>query len=94
MLNKLKETVKLFKQEIKIYQLVLKDTRTPRISKVILGVAVGYAVCPFDLIPDFIPVIGHLDDAIIIPVLIYIAIKTIPKEIIEDCRNKAKDQLH
>ena len=91
MLNKLKNILKLFKQEIKIYQLVLKDKRTPKLSKFILGFAVSYALCPFDIIPDFIPVIGYLDDVIIIPLFIYIAIKMTPRKIVENCRNRVKD---
>ncbi|MCB9772625.1 MAG: DUF1232 domain-containing protein [Candidatus Omnitrophica bacterium] len=90
-MNKLQDTVNHFKQEVKVYQLVLKDKRTPKASKFMLGLAVSYAVCPFDIIPDFIPVFGYLDDLIIIPLLVYIAITITPKGIIEDCRNKAKE---
>jgi len=88
MFSEFKSFAKKLKTEIKVYQLVLKDSRTPRLAKFILGLAVGYLLLPFDIIPDFIPVIGHLDDAIIIPALVIIALKIIPKEIIEDCRNR------
>ena len=54
----------------------------------LLGLAIGYLLLPFDLIPDFIPVIGHLDDVIIVPGLIYLALKMIPNEIILECREK------
>jgi uncharacterized membrane protein YkvA (DUF1232 family) len=87
-MNFLKSLYKSFKKELKIYQLVLNDKRTPKIGKFFLSLAIGYFFLPFDLIPDFIPVLGHLDDALIIPLLIYIAIKLIPKEIIVECRRK------
>jgi uncharacterized membrane protein YkvA (DUF1232 family) len=74
------------KTEIKLYRLVLKDKRTPLGAKILLSLAVGYFFMPFDIIPDFIPVIGHLDDAVIIPGLVYLALKLIPKEIIEEHR--------
>jgi uncharacterized membrane protein YkvA (DUF1232 family) len=92
LLDRLKSIGNQLKREMKVYQLVLKDDRTPRLAKIFLGLAVGYALLPFDIIPDFIPVIGHLDDFIIIPVLVIIALKMIPKEIIEDCRVRASNR--
>ena len=86
MLDRLKATAERLKREMKTYQLVLKDPRTPKPAKMLLGLAVGYALLPFDLIPDFIPVIGYLDDAIIIPLLVIAALKMIPKELVEECR--------
>jgi uncharacterized membrane protein YkvA (DUF1232 family) len=84
--DNLKSIGRNLKHEIKVYQLVLRDSRTPRLAKFFLGLAVGYALLPFDIIPDFIPVIGHLDDVIIVPALIVIALRMIPKEVVEDCR--------
>ena len=86
--DKLKKLGKQLKREIKVYRLVARDKRTPRLGKIVLGLAIGYAVLPFDLIPDFIPVFGYLDDVIIVPILFTIAIKLIPKGVIEDCRKK------
>lgn len=80
-----------FKTDLKVYRLVLKDSRTPLTAKVLLGAAVGYALMPFDLIPDFLPVIGHLDDVIIVPGLVYMALKLIPKELVEECKARVKE---
>ncbi len=87
-LDKFRTIGKTLKSELMVYRLVLKDKRTPKLAKVLLAVAVGYTVLPFDIIPDFIPVIGHLDDLIIVPALVILALKMIPKEVIEDCRKK------
>ncbi len=89
MFEKLKSVAGSLKQELKAYRLVMKDRRTPRAAKILLGTAVGYALLPFDIIPDFIPVIGHLDDALILPVLVIIALKMVPREVIDDCRARA-----
>ncbi len=88
----LKSIAKSFKRELKVYQLVLKDKRTPKSAKVFLGAAVAYALMPFDLIPDFIPVLGHLDDVVIIPLLVWIGVKLVPKEVIEDCRREIAEK--
>jgi uncharacterized membrane protein YkvA (DUF1232 family) len=85
--NKLINIAKNIKNELTIYRLVFKDKRTPVFAKILLGLALGYLLLPFDLIPDFIPVIGQIDDAIIVPGLIYLALKLIPAEIIEEHRN-------
>jgi len=87
MFTKLKSFAKIVKTEIKVYQLVLKDKRTPRLAKWLLRIAVGYLLMPFDIIPDFIPVLGQLDDIIIVGGLFTIAIKMIPKEVVADARN-------
>lgn len=86
--HKLKETAESFEREIRVYRLILADPRTPRKAKLLLWLALGYAMLPFDLIPDFIPVIGQLDDLIIIPALVLLAIRYIPKKVIAECRQR------
>lgn len=86
MFDMLKPIKRNLKRELKTYQLLLKDNRTPRLARYLLGFAVCYALMPFDIIPDFIPVMGHLDDIVIVTVLVILAIKMIPKEVVEDCR--------
>jgi len=83
--------IKRFSQGIEFYRLVLKHPRTPRASRFFLGAALTYAVSPIDLIPDFIPVIGHLDDVIVLPVLILLALRLIPGDVIAECRNRQKE---
>jgi len=92
-LNKLKSLGRQLKQEFAVYRLVLKHPQTPWAAKLFLGLAVGYLLLPFDLIPDFIPVIGQLDDIVIIPVLLYLALLFIPKWIIQSCREQVREQI-
>jgi uncharacterized membrane protein YkvA (DUF1232 family) len=89
-INKLKSLGRQLKREFAVYRLVLKHPQTPWIAKLFLGLAVGYLLLPFDLIPDFIPVIGQLDDIVIIPVLLYLALLFIPESIIQSCRDQVK----
>ncbi|MDP1521784.1 MAG: YkvA family protein [Methylotenera sp.] len=89
-IEKLKSLTKHLKQEFAVYRLVLKHPETPWIAKMFLGLAVGYLLLPFDLIPDFIPVLGQLDDVVIIPVLVYVALLFIPQAVIQSCREQVK----
>jgi len=89
MFEQLRAIGKTIKAELTMYRLVLADSRTPIVAKIVLSLAVGYLLLPFDLIPDFIPIIGHLDDAIIVPALVVIAIKLIPTEVLDEARLKA-----
>jgi len=89
-IEKLKSFTKHLKQEFDVYRLVLKHPQTPWVAKVFLGLAIGYLLLPFDLIPDFIPVLGQLDDVIIIPVLVYIALLFIPQGVIKSCRERVQ----
>ena len=88
MLNRLKISAYRFRREIKICRMVLKDKRTPLVPKLLLFSAIGYMLMPFDLVPDFIPVIGHLDDVILVAGLIILANKMIPPHIIRKYRTR------
>ncbi len=90
MLERMRSIGRDLKREIKVYQLVLADERTPKLAKFVLGLAVGYALLPFDIIPDFIPIIGHLDDLVIVPALVLLALKMIPREVVDDCRRRVQ----
>jgi uncharacterized membrane protein YkvA (DUF1232 family) len=92
-INKLKSLGRQLKHEFSVYRLVLKHPQTPWIAKLFLGLAVGYLLLPFDLIPDFIPVIGQLDEVVIIPVLLYLALLFIPKWIIQSCREQVREEV-
>ena len=90
---KLAEIAYTLKRELAFYRAVAAHPQTPRSARVLLGLAIGYALLPFDLIPDFLPVIGHLDDAIIVPGLIYLALKRVPQEVVVECRTLNNSDL-
>jgi uncharacterized membrane protein YkvA (DUF1232 family) len=77
------------KRQLWILALALKDPATPWRARIAIGAAVAYVSSPIDLIPDFIPVLGQLDDLLIVPALIAAAIKSIPPEVIARCRREA-----
>ena len=79
----LKERAKKLKSDIPAVYLALKDKETPPAAKILAGITVVYALSPIDLVPDFIPVLGYLDDVILLPALIALTIKLIPKDVWE-----------
>ena len=88
----LKERAKHLKIEIHALFLASKDPRVPWYAKLLMVLVIGYAISPLDLIPDFIPVLGLLDDLVIVPAGIALVVKMIPKEVMEECRRRAKDE--
>ncbi|MGB7843083.1 MAG: YkvA family protein [Salinimicrobium sp.] len=78
------------KQELKALRIALSEDLVPWHVKLLILFTVGYALSPIDLIPDFIPVLGLLDDLLIIPLLIYFILKLVPSEVMEYCREEAK----
>lgn len=87
----LKERAKKLKQDIPVVFLALKHKETPLTAKILAAVTVVYALSPIDLIPDFIPVLGYLDDIIILPALIALTIRLIPAEVMDACRQQAEE---
>lgn len=87
--EKLKQIAHRLKAEFNFYRVLQQHPQTPWLAKALLWLAIGYLLMPFDLIPDFIPIIGQLDEVVIIPLLIYFALKLTPDEVIANCRNQA-----
>ncbi len=94
-LAKLKARAKKIKLEIIPLYYALFDNRTPLLAKIVAGLTVGYLLSPIDLIPDFIPVLGLLDDLIIVPLLIRTTLLLIPTSVVEDIKTKidSKEKL-
>lgn len=90
-MRKIKAWAKKLKQQIFVLYLAYKDERVPWHAKIFTICVVAYAFSPIDLIPDFIPILGYLDDVIIVPLGIMFALKMIPKEVISECEDKAKE---
>ncbi|MGM9586568.1 MAG: YkvA family protein [Candidatus Limivicinus sp.] len=87
----LKQRAEKLKTNVPAVFLALKDGQTPVLVKVFAGITVAYALSPIDLIPDFIPVLGYLDDVILLPALIALTVRLIPKEVWLRCRKDAEN---
>ncbi len=85
----LKERAKKLKCDIPAVFLALNDKDTPAAAKILAAVTVVYALSPIDLIPDFVPVLGYLDDVILLPALVAITVKLIPDDIWEKSKKKS-----
>ena len=86
----LKDRTKQLKTDIPAVFLALKRRETPWGAKVLAALTIGYALSPIDLIPDFIPVLGYLDDLIILPAMVALTVRLIPAEVMADCRAQAE----
>jgi len=88
---RLKARARQLKTDVPAVFLALKRKETPLIVKILAAVTVAYALSPVDLIPDFIPVIGFLDDVLILPGLVALIIKLTPKDVFAQCRKEAEN---
>ena len=84
--DKLSQIAAKIKSEFAFYRRLQQHPQTPKLAKALLWLAIGYLLMPFDLIPDFLPVIGQLDELVIIPILLYWALQLTPPDIIAACR--------
>ena len=82
----LRQRAEQLKKDVPAVFLALKDKETPLIVKIFAGMTVIYALSPVDLIPDFVPVLGYLDDVILLPLLITLTLRLIPADKLEECR--------
>lgn len=91
-IEKLKIKASNLKKEISAIYYAYQNPSTGIVTKIVIVIALGYALSPIDLIPDFIPIIGYLDDLIIIPALIALSLKLLPEEILDESRKRASQE--
>ena len=91
-LQKLKTWAKNLKKQLLVLYLAYRDERVSWYAKLFTMLVVAYAFSPIDFIPDFIPILGYLDDVILVPLGVSLALKLIPKEVLEDCKKKVEER--
>ncbi|HWR61985.1 MAG TPA: YkvA family protein, partial [Clostridia bacterium] len=91
MAERIKKWAKRLKADIAVLYLAYRHKDTPWYARLAAIITVGYALSPIDLIPDFVPVLGFVDDAILLPLFIWISLKLIPQEVITLCRESAEE---
>ncbi|HEY9725985.1 MAG TPA: YkvA family protein [Chroococcales cyanobacterium] len=89
-----KQRVRQLKKETYAIYLACKDPRVPWYARVFAGFVVAYAFSPIDLIPDVIPILGYLDDLILVPLGIILVLKMIPPDVLADCREQAEAAMN
>ena len=87
----MKEKLEKLKRDVPAVFLAMKKAETPWYAKVLAALTVAYALSPVDLIPDFIPVLGYLDDILIVPLLVVLTVKCIPREIWQHCLDESEN---
>jgi uncharacterized membrane protein YkvA (DUF1232 family) len=91
LLSSLKQRARHLKSETLALWFAARHPGTPWYAKLLVACIVAYALSPIDLIPDFVPILGYLDDLILIPLGIVLAVRMIPPSILEECRAKAQE---
>jgi uncharacterized membrane protein YkvA (DUF1232 family) len=86
-----RERAERLRQEVTALYLAARDPRVPWYAKALALLIVAYAFSPIDLIPDFIPVLGYLDDLLLIPLGVLLFVRLIPRDVLEDCRARARE---
>ena len=81
--------------KIQVYAIYLasRDPRVPRLAKIVAVLVVGYAFSPIDLIPDFIPVLGYLDDLVVVPLGVALVLRMIPADVMAECRERSRERM-
>ena len=90
MLEQLKKWARTLKRDVHALWLAARDTRTPRLAKLLALLVAAYALSPIDLIPDFIPLLGYLDDLLLVPLGIWLVVKLIPPALMAEYRARAE----
>lgn len=93
MIERLRAWARGLKRDVMALWLAARDPRVPMLPKLLAGLVAAYALSPIDLIPDFIPVLGYLDDLLIVPAGIWLAVRMIPAQVLDDLRARAEEQL-
>lgn len=86
-----KATVHLVKRELRVVRAVYSDPRTPRVARWLLGLSLVYVMSPIDLVPDFIPVLGQLDDLILVPALVFLAFCMVPQGLYREHKQRLEN---
>jgi uncharacterized membrane protein YkvA (DUF1232 family) len=91
--QRISEWARVVKRDVLVVYLVARDSRVPWPVKMLAAAVAAYALSPIDLIPDFIPVVGYLDDLVIVPLGILAVVKLVPAEVLADLREEAERRL-
>ena len=93
LLDTLRRRARALKVETLALYHVARDPRVPWYARLFIGMVVAYALSPIDLIPDFVPILGYLDDLVLVPLGIALALRMVPPLVLDDCRARARAEL-
>lgn len=95
-MRRLQSWARALKRDLLVVYLAIRDPRTPWYARALAAVVLAYALSPIDLIPDFVPILGYLDDLILVPLGLALLIRLVPPEVLADARAMARqtDQPH